>query len=133
MADIRHSDFRVLISYVPPLRFATFDKFEGVQEVLKAMLGLKDCEDFALCYATLYGGIVIERRRIVIRRELEGYVSFKEGENCRSMTLGELSGLIDGDADSWCVKLGDSVLSYSRRKREGWKWIDNVGLRVVVL
>jgi hypothetical protein len=132
VAEIKHDEFRIFVSYVPPLQSATFDKLESVQEVLKAMLKVKDCNDFALCYAGLYGGIVIERRGITIRRELEGYVSFDWSENCRSLTLGELLELIDSNADSWCVKLSSSTLSYSRQKREGWKWIDNLGLRVVV-
>ncbi len=132
VAEIRHNDFRIFVSYVPPLQSATFDNLESVQEVLKTLLGVKDCSDFALCYAGLYGGIVIERRGITIRRELEGYVSFDVSESCRSLTLSELLELIDGNADSWCVKFDSSVLSYSRQKREGWKWIDSLGLRIIV-
>ena len=133
LKEIRADDYVVYIAYAPPL-ITDASETEGGQILreLKEKMTFSVCRDFAKCFAWIYGGVSVYRRGILIRKEVDGYVKFSN-ESCESAGIENLLTSIDSAKSEWCVRLGDETLQFSKKRREGFKWVDNVGLRFLVL
>jgi len=66
------------------------------------------------------------------QREVEGYIGLSRGTECQGSSVIELISFIDRGLPEWCVKLGEVRLSFSKSKKEGYRWVDNIGIRVLV-
>jgi len=131
LIEIRNDTHRVLVSLSQPLRVVELRELLPVPALLTKVTGLEEC-DFAKCYAYLYGGLVVSRGREVVRREVEGYIGLSGETECQGSSVIELISFIDRGLPEWCVKLGEVRLSFSKSKKEGYRWVDNIGIRVLV-
>ncbi len=135
LKEIRTDDFTVYISYVPPL-ITEADSGEGgelLREIKRKMSTGSVCSDFVKCFAWIYGGVVVYRRGVILRKELQGYVSFSPEAECNEEGINAFLTSLDSGKDKWCVKLDKDTISFSKTKRNGYRWVDNVGLRFIVL
>ncbi|MEJ2780311.1 MAG: hypothetical protein RXR08_03380 [Sulfolobaceae archaeon] len=118
----KNKKLRVYIALIPPI--VTHDDF--LDELKRNGFNISDaCRyDKALCYAKVFGGVVISNDKSFIHVHLEGFVyEGNKGEQFSPCSFTE--------NPYACYAFDDgSVLCFTKEKRG--KFIDNIGLRLIV-
>lgn len=122
----KYKEYTIAIAVLPPI-----DNGEVV-EILKKNMRISDCTDKLLCYPSIFGGIFVFKREIIVSRiEYTGYfcksekreAEFSINEFLRKMSRNE----------SACFQFEDSAYCFSNKKtNDSCIPIDNIGLRFIV-
>ncbi|MCY0850421.1 hypothetical protein [Sulfuracidifex metallicus] len=130
--NLAEGEFFITISSIPPL--ITMDNADEMERKLLVSIIEEKKEEVCvsyprLCYPSLYGGVFIFREdEPVMRLEKRGYIRVQEGTNEEKSI--RVEDFLNTDMEG-CIDSTPSVC-FSRERRPGLKWIDNIGLRYIM-
>ncbi|MCY0859100.1 MAG: hypothetical protein OWQ54_01585 [Sulfolobaceae archaeon] len=136
---LRKNDYTLTIAVIPPIiTEKNADKeskafIESFRETMRIEESCKSVSD-EFCYTILFGGVNLFKNGKILRRfEVNGYVEVLEEKVDKEFdVMSFIRAVESNELNEKCYSFNDRSICFHGKKCSNCKWIDNIGLRVLV-